>query len=387
MRLFCISLGLPFLLLTASAWEEKPIEKNAKIQISNDGADWLQNIFLCSNAKGYCFPDETQVLTERFQRFVRESNVFFMFAYHRSPEEQKEAKEAYQVKWASIYPLYEEETWPFGRGNGGEEKLQNVDIRPIGDQNYLVTIDFTPSSRTVNRVRLIESKGHFLIDYIATKTIAFQVNKDHSRDMEFTQQWTWAYENESIPENEFGHRGKITAYYHPKTQNWLMNHKTYGVSGEMFLWIIGKPDGTYLYATSSPHPGEGGGMDILAADEGEEHQNDMPKFFEQTGLLKYVKVKGVPSGFLIGKEYISIGQKGMESKSSYIRQMSELSFAPLYALEKTFLGEPRLPYPFPQGIPTDALLLKEKTVFPNNRQSACIQLVSVTDTLVTIAIP
>lgn len=64
MRLLCIGLGLPFLLLTAPVWEEKPqaeenpIEKNAKIQISNEGANWLQNIFLCSNAKGYCFPDE-----------------------------------------------------------------------------------------------------------------------------------------------------------------------------------------------------------------------------------------------------------------------------------------------------------------------------------------
>ncbi len=366
-----------------------PQKKNIKIpfveeQPGNKGYEWLESIFTCPTGSGYCFPDENQIFTERFQRFLRETNKLYAQAYNRTPEAQEKIKAAYTVRWEPVYTLYKEETWPFGRGNGGINKLQHVDIRSVGGRDYVVTIDFSPSYQTINRVTLIRENNHFLIDYIQTDYIDFQVEKGN-RDLNFMQAWTWKYKDESIDKMEIGHQGTITAYYNPKTKNWLMNRDTYGFLGEMFIWIIARPDSTYLYSTSSPHPGEGGDLAILQADW--TTSSNLPPYLDKTEELKLFRGLNSPTGILLGEKYIFTGSSMAESNELYLKRMEGMSFTPLFKLGSNFSGEPRLPYSIPEYLPSDLAILEEEVIYAGNQGKAYIQLESVKDTLITVEIP
>lgn len=358
-----------------------------KNQPSDKGREWLQRIFSCPDGEGHCLPEEEKVLSNRFWQFVKASNTLYMQAYTRTKEAQEKAEAAYKAQWATTYPLYTEEIWPFGRGNGGERKLRQVEISPLGGENYRVTIDYASSYRTVNRVRLIQDKGHFLIDYIKTDVIEFQVDKAGSRNLNFTQAWTWHYKKETPPIGKSDQVGKITVYYNPETRNWLMNRESYGFSGEMFRWIVSRPDGTYLYSISSPHFGEEDHLEALPADKLKSLLKNVSNPLKQTGVTAYFKIDGLPCDRCLSKEYIVNEGALMASTKVYIHQLPEHTFAPLYSLEHVFSGEPRLPYNFPKGLPKNGLIVKAKTVFPENKGIVSIQLVAVTDTLITLKLP
>lgn len=395
-RHLIIGICFPLLCIALSdSFKEMEVENNRerwntaiicfKNTPDNEAYVWLKKIFTCPEGKGYCLPDESKVLSDRFQLFIKETNKFYAFSYGRNPEEQGEAEKAYKSRWESVYPLYKEETWPFGRGNGGEEKLQNVKIEPAGGLNYLVIIDFAPSFRTVNSVRLIEKNDEFLIDYIQTEYINFQVKEGNNRNLEFTKAWTWKFKDESIAEGEIGHQGKITVYYNPKTKNWLMNRDTYGFLGEMFVWVIARPDETYLYSTSSAHFNEENSIEVKAVNWGT--TNTLPSYLNKTGELKKFDAPASPSGFLTGEKYVFSGESMAESNVLYINQIKEMNFAPLFKLGSNFSGEPRLPYSFPEYLPSDFVVLKEETVFVGNQGKAYVKLESVKDTLIQVEIP
>ncbi len=159
-------------------------------QILSSGK-WLKNIFKCSDGYGYCFPDEENVLTERYYQFFIESLEIFEYPNFETEEEQITAIEAYRNKWKDIYPL-DKAVWPpFGRGNGIEAgfKLKNVVITHLSDLMYSVMIHFDEDDLFLSTLSLVQSDDDFLIDYI--ETVHLESDEDEQQIL-FLQNFTLA---------------------------------------------------------------------------------------------------------------------------------------------------------------------------------------------------
>lgn len=154
----------------AASKVETPISSVEKSKISQDqeGEKWLKSIFHCkNNHTTFCYPDEEAVFTKRFDEFWTDALQIYgptNFSDEELPAEEKK----YEKKWGNIYPLIREEWAPFNRGNGDAEILKNVKIKPKGNLEYDVFIDFGEGYASDNLVKLIPSENSFLIDYIKT---------------------------------------------------------------------------------------------------------------------------------------------------------------------------------------------------------------------------
>ena len=137
------------------------------------GEEWLKSIFECSNGSGYCFPDEEKVSTERFYEFFIESIGIYEYPMFETENEKTAAEKAYKNKWTDIYPLNEEISYPFGRGNGlgHGDKLKNVIITPQSDTKYTVLIDYGGEINAITEVTLMPNGNSYLIDYMQSEYI------------------------------------------------------------------------------------------------------------------------------------------------------------------------------------------------------------------------
>ena len=66
------------------------------------------------------------------------------------------------------------------------------------------------------------------------------------QNLAFTEVWVWEYKNEWIPKDEPGYQGEVAIYFLPEKNYWLFTSESYGISGEMTDWVVGKPNGEYI---------------------------------------------------------------------------------------------------------------------------------------------
>ena len=263
-------------------------EDHKKTEINDSSQDaqglvWLQSIFTCQTFPGkYCLPEnEEEIFSERFYEFLLEG--WEMQAGYNDTEFRK-LEDKRQEKWGEIYPdLVKEEMMPFGRGQDVITSLYNLEIQTLGDLEYDVYVHHHGDNATQNVVRLVPVGDSFRIDYLETKSIPKKEIKKITYN--FTQEWTWMYKNDHIEEMEIGHKGEMSLYYDPDSQNWLFNSKSFGGSGEMFKWLIGKPDGTYL-SLSLPFEGEESTYDFWDAHLYPPYVTKLNEFYKTTGNSK-----------------------------------------------------------------------------------------------------
>ena len=137
------------------------------------GEEWLNSIFLCDNGSGYCFPDEEKVTTERYYEFFIESVGMYDYPMFETENERIAAEKVYKDKWKDIYPLSEEVSYPFGRGNGTEsgQKLENVIVTSHSDSNYTVHINYGGKIESVTEVRIVPNGDSYLVDYMKSEYV------------------------------------------------------------------------------------------------------------------------------------------------------------------------------------------------------------------------
>ena len=158
-----------------SADKKKGNTSNSFVQEINEqqiisGEEWLRSIFLCDNGKGYCFPDEEKVTTKRYYQYFIETIGIYEYPMFETEDERIVAEKAYKDRWKDIYPLDEEMSYPFGRGNGTEagQKLENVIITPKSPTNFTVLIDFGDEIKVITDVMLKPIGNSYLVDYMKT---------------------------------------------------------------------------------------------------------------------------------------------------------------------------------------------------------------------------
>ena len=151
------------------------MEKIDAQQIAS-GDKWLKSIFRCSDAIGFCLPDEEKVFTERYLEFYHQELENFEYPEFETQEERLTVEKTFKNKWKSIYPLGNEVWAPFGRGNGMEagDKSENVTITHLSDLKFTALIDYGGENAFFNALILVPSGDAFLIDYIETFEIDLQ---------------------------------------------------------------------------------------------------------------------------------------------------------------------------------------------------------------------
>lgn len=180
-----------------------------------------------------------------------------------------------------------------------------------------------------------------------------QAQTKNPKIIHFTQAWVWVYENELVPKEEPTHKGEIVVYFEPEQNYWLFTTEAYGTSGEMFDWVIGKPDGTYLICATNEF-----GKKTITTEELQfplirallKHYQplDKKKIFNQNKL-------GFPK--IEGKEFRVNYTKTNDSSSVFVGDF-KADFLPLYFFNRLNI-EAKLPFQFPVDFPKNKLLLQE----------------------------
>lgn len=144
-----------------------PIEKENKSSpiVIDSGEEWLKSLFVNKQ-----FPDENKVCTKRFLEYMSDKGSIWGPSNY-SEEEAVVAEKVFRKKYGGIYKILEDENWLFGRGNGGEDKVQKFKISKISELNYTVFIDFGDNVKTNNNVILVKSGDSYKIDFCETKFI------------------------------------------------------------------------------------------------------------------------------------------------------------------------------------------------------------------------
>ncbi len=156
--------------------------------------------------------------------------------------------------------------------------------------------------------------------------------------------------------------GEMWAYYEPELKYWLFTREdSYGHYGEMFDWVLCKPDGTYI---------------IQATDEfGEKSRftrkieflknEKLPLSFSPAGNDTLFKFGDFLISELEAKKYKKVYPRSSEDTFIYIGDIDDINdidLTPVYyfnELSKT--TEIRLPVNFPPDMPGNKLMLGERT--------------------------
>ena len=133
--------------------------------VVDNGEEWLKSLFVNNQ-----FPNESKVCTKRFLEYMSDKGSIWGPSDY-SAEEAVAAEKAFRKKYSGVYKILEDENWLFGRGNGGEDKVENFKISKISELNYTVFIDFGNNIKTNNNVILIKSGDNYKIDFCETKFI------------------------------------------------------------------------------------------------------------------------------------------------------------------------------------------------------------------------
>lgn len=174
-----------------------------------------------------------------------------------------------------------------------------------------------------------------------------------AQTVKFTQVWVWEYQNNLIPETEPGHKGEIAIYFEPTKNYWLFTAEAYGTSGEMFNWIIGKPDGTYLICTAD----EFGKKTITKEKLQFPVNKTLPKHYQFTGKKKIFNQNQLGFPKIEGKEF-KVNYTKTNDRSSVFAGNFKADFSPLYFFNRLNI-EAKLPFRFPVDLPKNKLLLQE----------------------------
>ena len=133
--------------------------------------EWLESLFRCRqiSATCYCYyiDQEDKICTDQFKAFLEDANAVYG-ASNLDEHEFLEAEAAYKRKWATIYPLYTQETWLFGRGNDDAIAIKDVVVSKKSRNRYRIFIDYGADIKTLNEVNLIVINGSYKIDYCHT---------------------------------------------------------------------------------------------------------------------------------------------------------------------------------------------------------------------------
>ncbi len=261
-------------------------------------------------------------------------------------------------------------------------ELMDVNIKSVGDLKYEVDISYSENFKTKSLVTLIQDNDSFLIDSVVDITLDESSSETDDNVYSFTQKFSWSYINELVEAGEYGHKGEFSVYYNPDTKNWLFTKESYGISGEMINWIVGKPDGTYYSSWTSPHMNEGNEVSIKKV---ELYQGFELNELYKSGTLTKEFDLGSDFGKINSKQYERGYAKETNDKSYRFLAEYDADFTVIYSFSSLKI-EASLPYNF-EPLPKNILMLEDKSIVNGQNISLEFKGISPADKTVDIRNP
>lgn len=224
-------------------------------------------------------------------------------------------------------------------------------------------------------------KPLFLIPILLlfSSCVRTQTISEDNAELNFTQAWAWEFKNELISKNEPGHQGEMVVYFHPELNYWLFNLESYGNSGEMLDWVIGKPDGTYLTLSTD----EFGKKNLTEEKIEFNEESELPSEWISTGNEKYFNENDLGFPKLKGEEFYMKYLKTNEITEVYLTDYP-IDFLPLYHFNQ-LNSEAKLLFHFPINLPKNKLVLEEITTSANQKIQYKLKYISHTEYFVNLS--
>jgi hypothetical protein len=189
------------------------------------------------------------------------------------------------------------------------------------------------------------------------KGLLNKTSSNSSKELKFMQAWIWEYENTALEEGEFGRKGEFWAYYHEELNYWLLTAESYGITGEMFNWILAKPDGTYIIDFTD----EFGKNSRLEHKLDFDIPNEIPIHYKSTGNSKFFNEDdtiGFPKAK--GFEYDTKYEMTSDQTKTFIGAFENVNFTPLFWFNRLD-SDAKLPVHFPLDLPSKYGVFEEIT--------------------------
>lgn len=176
-----------------------------------------------------------------------------------------------------------------------------------------------------------------------------------SKELKFMQAWIWEYENTALEEGEFGRKGEFWAYYHEELDFWLLTAESYGITGEMFNWILAKPDGTYIIDITD----EFGKTSRLEHKLDFDIPSEIPSHYTSTGKSKFFN-EDESLGFqkAQGFEYEIKYEMTSDRTKTFIGTYENVNFTPLFWFNRLD-SDAKIPVHFPIDLPSKYAVFEE----------------------------
>ena len=192
-------------------------------------------------------------------------------------------------------------------------------------------------------------KRFFIILVLPLFFSILPAQKTKKQTIKFTQAWVWEYENQLIAENEPGHKGEIVVYFEPKQNYWLFTQEAFGNSGEMYNWILGKPDGTYILNASD----EFGKTTLMKEKLKFSTHKKIPGHYKLLSIKKNFNVNKLGFPKIIGQKYKVDYEKTSDQSSVFIVDQ-KVDLSPLYYFNRLNI-EVKIPFNFSLDLPKNKL--------------------------------
>ncbi|HLS29536.1 MAG TPA: hypothetical protein VK021_01625 [Flavobacteriaceae bacterium] len=189
-------------------------------------------------------------------------------------------------------------------------------------------------------------------DIYAEKEEAITIK--NKEEIHFTELWIWEYLNETKEWEE------LWVYREPKKNYWLFeSSSSFGMTDEMCEWVLAKPNGEYWLSYQSP---EMNTPNTLQQQQIEfEKAKSLPGFWKSTGKKKEFG-DTVHSWSKFEGEEFEVFYKGQQKPSTFYLVKENIDLTAVYYFN-LLEGNIQLPIIFPTDIPSEFIVLSEKTDF------------------------
>lgn len=203
------------------------------------------------------------------------------------------------------------------------------------------------------------------------------ISKDNT-ELKFTQTWVWEYKAELKSVEEPEHQGEMVVYFNPEKNYWLFNFESYGMSGEMIEYVIGKPDGTFITLSVDEF-----GKRSLTEEKIEFiRHSELPSVWIATGGQKYFNENDLGFPKLKAEEFYMKYLKTNEITEVFLADYP-IDFLPLYYFNQ-LNSEAKLPFHFPTNLPSSKAVLEENTTSYRGKTTYKLKSISHTEYFVNL---
>lgn len=164
----------------------------------------------------------------------------------------------------------------------------------------------------------------------------------------FTQAWVWEYTDKS------GVTADMVVYFEPQKNYWLFTAEAYGTSGEMINWVLGRPDGSFIFNFTD----ETGNSKLDTLKLEIDREPFLPVNFKPTGRTALFGDTALGFPVFKGSEYAVSFQK---TADQYVTMLTtvRINFLPVYYFNR-LNSDAKLPVSFYYLLPENTLILSDR---------------------------